>query len=134
MKDTLDPFADLAQPTIQTGAILHLFVRAARCLDEIVGLIENARLPFEPQEAFIRKDVTEGEVVDHGFGSDPFIDIGRHQIVDHRDTVQGGDGDQFVAKVLEIAAGTLTIVGIPSEITLVLISLVAQHWHRFGTE
>ncbi len=55
MEHAFDPFADLVQPAIQTGAVLIFLIGAARRPDQVVGLIEDASLPLETQKALVVK-------------------------------------------------------------------------------
>jgi hypothetical protein len=105
---------------------LIFLIGTPRCPDEIIGLIEDARLPFQAQKAFVGKDVAESEVVDDRLSSSPRVRVGGDQIVHNRDAMQGADGDQFVAKILEVSAGTLSIIGISRKIAMLLVSFIAQ--------
>jgi hypothetical protein len=134
MEHAFNPFTDLAQPAIQARAVLVLLVCAAWGPDEVVGLIENAGLPFQAQKAFVGKQIAVGEAIDHGFRGSTLVGIGKHQIIDYWDTIQGADRHQLVAKILQVAAGALAIVGLSGKVTALLVGFVAQYRRRFGIQ
>ena len=41
------------------------------------------------------------------------IGIDRHQVIEDRDPKEGADGDQFEAKVVQVAAGAMPVIGTP---------------------
>lgn len=71
---------------------------------EVVGLVEDTRLPFQAQKDFISQYIAEREVIDNHFGSGMLIGIGWNEIIDNWDKVQGGGCYELIAKLLEIVA------------------------------
>ena len=134
MEKAFNPFPDGTPPPIQAFRILLILVSTLWCPNQVAGLIKDPRLPFEANEAFIGNDIAERELIDDGFGSQTFIQVRWHQIVDHGQPLQCAHHDQFVAKGSQVATGTEAIIGAAQEVTLTFTALIAAHRCRFGIQ
>ena len=78
MKNAFDPFPNAVEPAIQAFGILIMLIGSAGCPNQVIGLIQDLSLPLQSQEAFVAKEIAEGEVVDHGFRCGTLIGISRN--------------------------------------------------------
>ncbi len=63
-------------------------------------------------------------MVDHRFGCLALIGIGWNQIIEDRNAKEGTHPDQFIAKMLQVAAGAVTKIGAAQKIAPALIVFV----------
>ena len=72
-----------------------------------------AKYPFLPifsDETFVSIDTATSQGIQDTLGCKAFIGVGRHQLVNDRNAIQGTERNQFVAIVFQITASTNTIV------------------------
>lgn len=118
MKNAFNAFALAGQEAVQGRAVLGLLIGTAWGPDETAGLIKDLRLPVQPNEALFSKDIAEGKVIDDRFICLALIGIGGYQVIEDRNAKEGADRNQFVSKVVQVAAGAMPIIGAAQEITL----------------
>jgi hypothetical protein len=134
LKDSFNALAFARQEAVQCRAVLDFLIGTAWGPEQIAGLIKDLRLPVQANEALVAKDIAENKGIDERFGCLTLIGIGRHQVITDGNAKEGADGDQFEAKVAQVAAGAVPVIGATQEIALVLAAFVAQYGHRFSVE
>jgi len=100
MKSTFDPLPNATWPPIEAWSVLKRLIGTPLGPDQIVGLIKDLGLPFQANETLVGEDIAKDQRIDDRFSRQTLIEVSRHQIIDHRNATQSGDGDLFVAKVV----------------------------------
>lgn len=104
------------------------------CSDQIIGLVKDAGLPLETDETLVCEDVATGQVVNDAFSRQTLICIGWDEVIHNRNTAQGCNRNQFVAKVIQLTAGAMPITGTPGKVTGRFAPFVSKNRNRFGIQ
>src|SRR5260370_30041520 len=129
MESTLNMFTDAAQEAVKFGWIWEGLISPFSRPDAVASLLTHLGLPFVTNEPLVPENVAIFDVLQETLSCIAFIHVGAHQIVKHWQAIQGGQHDQFVAKVVHFARRTMSIGSTPGKIAMRLTAFVAHDWN-----
>lgn len=92
VKGGFNAFPNALEQLVKSPGVLLRLVMAFGRPDAITRLSANLKLPVLPKKTFISKDVTVADAIKNGFCRLTFVQIGRHQIEDNGQALQGSSG------------------------------------------
>ncbi len=132
MESILNMFTAARRQTVELRWILERLVGAFSRPDAVVGLLSNLGLPCVANDSLVPENVALFDPLQKDIRRIAFIRVGWHQIVHQRQTAQRGQHHQFVAKVVQVAGGTMSIGGTPGKIAMRLTALVTHDRNMLG--
>src|SRR5574341_22045 len=134
IESAFDAFPHRAEQGIKRDGVRIMLVDPLEGPNPVARLEANVRLPLGTNKPLVTEDIAVGDRVEHGLSRGSFLQMSRDQLIHHRQSTQGRQGDQFVAEIVQVLARTKTILSTARKVALALTSFVAHDRHRLGVQ
>ena len=112
------------------GQGVRRLVASFRRPHTIACMQHNLLKPVDSQKDFISPDITALDVSEHRYVHITFIGMRRNDMIDHRNPINGREGNTFLSKIVYLATGIVAVAGASNKITMCFGSLHAENWNR----